>query len=101
MKFVSNTAYDQIADWYDAWVSSLGLDDDPVFACVERFTGGVDGLRICEIGTGQGRVARRLVDPAEADEHRTGDDAGHDDRPPCHRRVDVLRLPEARVVDRA
>jgi len=62
VKFVSNTAYDQIADWYDAWVSSLGLDDDPVFASVERLMGGVDGLRICEIGTGQGRVARRLVE---------------------------------------
>jgi ubiquinone/menaquinone biosynthesis C-methylase UbiE len=62
VKFVSNAAYDQIADWYDAWVNSLGLDDDPVFACVERLMGAVDGLRICEIGTGQGRVARRMAE---------------------------------------
>jgi ubiquinone/menaquinone biosynthesis C-methylase UbiE len=62
VKFVSSGAYDEIADWYDAWVNSLGLDEDPVFECVERLMGAIEDLRICEIGTGQGRVARRLAE---------------------------------------
>jgi ubiquinone/menaquinone biosynthesis C-methylase UbiE len=62
VKFVSSTAYDEIADWYEDWVSSFGLEDDAVFEHAERLMGSVEGLRICEIGTGQGRVARHLAE---------------------------------------
>jgi len=30
------TAYDAIADWYDAWVGSLPLDDDPYLRALRR-----------------------------------------------------------------
>ncbi|HZP80175.1 MAG TPA: class I SAM-dependent methyltransferase [Chthonomonadaceae bacterium] len=53
-------AYDEIAAWYDDWVGPV--EDDPFFAQVETFLGEVAGQRLCDLGCGQGRVARYLAD---------------------------------------
>ena len=51
-------SYDEIAAWYDAWVSDPR--GDPLFAAVEALLGEVAGLRVCDLACGQGRVARYL-----------------------------------------
>lgn len=52
------SAYDAIADWYDAWVGSGDLQDDP---SVATLLGDVRGQRVCDLAGGQGRVARFLA----------------------------------------
>jgi ubiquinone/menaquinone biosynthesis C-methylase UbiE len=59
---VAPSAYDAIAEWYDAWLGSASLADDTVFAAVESLMGDVEGLRVCDLACGQGRVARHLAD---------------------------------------
>lgn len=56
------SAYDAIADWYDAWVGSVSLADDAVFAAAATLMGDVEGLRVCDLACGQGRVTRYLAD---------------------------------------
>jgi ubiquinone/menaquinone biosynthesis C-methylase UbiE len=56
------SAYDEIAEWYDAWLGSGPLRDDPFFAAAEALMGGVRGQRICDLACGQGRVARYLAE---------------------------------------
>lgn len=56
------SVYDEIADWYDGWIGSGSMREDPVFPDVEKIMGPVDGLRICDLACGQGRVARLLAD---------------------------------------
>ena len=56
------TAYDEIAEWYDAWVGDGPLEDDAYYPAVEALIGPVAGLRVCDLGCGQGRVARHLAD---------------------------------------
>lgn len=56
------SVYDEIADWYDNWIGSGTMREDPVFSHVEEIMGPVDGLRICDLACGQGRVARHLAD---------------------------------------
>jgi ubiquinone/menaquinone biosynthesis C-methylase UbiE len=58
---VAVSAYDDIAEWYDHWVSGL-IQDDPYVRAVQTLMGEVAGLRICDLGCGQGRVARHLAD---------------------------------------
>ena len=56
------SAYDEIADWYDTWVGTHAMSDDPYYAPMEALMGDVAGLRVCDLACGQGRVARRLAD---------------------------------------
>jgi ubiquinone/menaquinone biosynthesis C-methylase UbiE len=55
-------SYDDIAEWYDTWVGTHSLRDDPYFQPVEALLGDVAGQRICDLACGQGRVARHLAD---------------------------------------
>lgn len=56
------SSYDEIAEWYDEYVSAGALLDDPFYPMVEKLIGPVSGLRVCDLACGQGRVARRLAD---------------------------------------
>ena len=54
--------YDEIAEWYDAW---LGPEDDvrhDFLVAAEELMGDVAGLRVLDLACGQGRVARRLAE---------------------------------------
>jgi ubiquinone/menaquinone biosynthesis C-methylase UbiE len=54
--------YDDIAEWYDAWIGPHPMSEDPFFQAVEPLIGEVAGQRICDLACGQGRVARHLAD---------------------------------------
>jgi ubiquinone/menaquinone biosynthesis C-methylase UbiE len=54
--------YDEIAEWYDQWVGTYPMHDDPYFAALEALMGNVAGQRICDLACGQGRVSRYLAD---------------------------------------
>lgn len=56
------SAYDEIAEWYDAWVGGDSMPEDDFFRAVASLMGDVGGLRVCDLGCGQGRVARYLAD---------------------------------------
>jgi ubiquinone/menaquinone biosynthesis C-methylase UbiE len=53
--------YDDIAEWYDAWVGTRSMREDPYFPAMEALMGEVVGRRICDLACGQGRVARHLA----------------------------------------
>jgi 2-polyprenyl-3-methyl-5-hydroxy-6-metoxy-1,4-benzoquinol methylase len=53
--------YDDIAEWYDAWVRVTPLADDPIFQATRALIGPVAGLRICDLACGQGWFARVLA----------------------------------------
>ena len=55
------SSYDEIAEWYDNWVGTHSMSDDPYFRAVEALIGDVVGQRICDLACGQGRVARYLA----------------------------------------
>jgi len=54
--------YDDIAEWYDQWVGTHSMHDDPFFAAVEALMGEISERRICDLACGQGRVSRYLAD---------------------------------------
>lgn len=54
--------YDDIAEWYDTWIGTHSMRQDPFFPTVEALIGEVAGQRICDFACGQGRVARHLAD---------------------------------------
>ncbi len=54
--------YDDIAEWYDQWVSTHSIEEDPFFLAVDTLIGEVAGKRICDLACGQGRIARQLAD---------------------------------------
>jgi 2-polyprenyl-3-methyl-5-hydroxy-6-metoxy-1,4-benzoquinol methylase len=56
------SSYDEIAEWYDNWVGTHSMSDDPYFGAVEALMGEITGQRICDLACGQGRVARHLAD---------------------------------------
>jgi ubiquinone/menaquinone biosynthesis C-methylase UbiE len=56
------SSYDEIAEWYDNWVGTHSMSDDPYFRAAEALMGEVAGQRICDLACGQGRVARHLAD---------------------------------------
>lgn len=56
------STYDDIAEWYDGWVGTHSMRDDPFFPAVEALMGEVAGRRVCDLACGQGRVARHLAD---------------------------------------
>jgi ubiquinone/menaquinone biosynthesis C-methylase UbiE len=53
--------YDDIAEWYDEWIGTHAMREDPYFPAVEALMGDVGGQRICDLACGQGRVARHLA----------------------------------------
>lgn len=55
------SSYDEIAEWYDSWVGTHSMSDDPYFRAIEALIGDVAGQRICDLACGQGRVARHLA----------------------------------------
>jgi ubiquinone/menaquinone biosynthesis C-methylase UbiE len=55
------STYDDIAEWYDGWVSG-SIDEDPSVSEVQALMGDVAGQRICDLACGQGRVARHLAE---------------------------------------
>src|SRR5258708_34908715 len=59
---VTLSSYDEIAEWYDTWLGSGSLREDPFFPSVEALIGEVAGQRICDLACGQGRVSRHLAD---------------------------------------
>ena len=54
--------YDDIAEWYDDWVGSEPMSEDPFFPVAELLMGDVSARRVCDLACGQGRVARHLAD---------------------------------------
>ncbi len=56
------STYDDIAEWYDSWVGTHAMGEDPYFQAVEALMGEVAGRRVCDLACGQGRVARHLAD---------------------------------------
>lgn len=56
------SAYDDIAEWYDAWLGAHSMREDAFFPAVEALMGDVAGRRVCDLACGQGRVARYLAD---------------------------------------
>ena len=55
-------AYDEIAEWYDHWLGTHAMPEDPYFPAAEALMGELAGQRICDLACGQGRVARYLAD---------------------------------------
>ncbi|GLV60787.1 hypothetical protein KDH_76060 [Dictyobacter sp. S3.2.2.5] len=53
--------YDDIAEWYDQWIGTSEMGNNPIFAEVAPLLGEVRGQRICDLACGQGRVARHLA----------------------------------------
>jgi len=53
--------YDDIAEWYDQWLGTHTMKEDPLFPAVETLMGNIAGQRICDLACGQGRVARYLA----------------------------------------
>jgi ubiquinone/menaquinone biosynthesis C-methylase UbiE len=56
------STYDDIAEWYDRWVGTHSMGEDPFFPAVEALMGEIEGARICDLACGQGRVTRHLAD---------------------------------------
>ncbi len=54
--------YDDVAEWYDGWIGTGAMREDPFFPAVEALMGEVAGRRICDLACGQGRVSRYLAD---------------------------------------
>lgn len=55
------SAYDSIADWYDQLVRSGALAGDLVLRSLFTMLGDIQGQTICDLGCGQGRIARMLA----------------------------------------
>jgi ubiquinone/menaquinone biosynthesis C-methylase UbiE len=58
---LSMKTYDDIAEWYDQWLGTHRMSEDPYFPAVEALLGEISGQRICDLACGQGRVARHLA----------------------------------------
>jgi ubiquinone/menaquinone biosynthesis C-methylase UbiE len=54
-------AYDEIAEWYDTWIGTHAMGDDPFFWAVAELMGDVAGRDVLDLACGQGRVARPLA----------------------------------------
>ena len=53
--------YDDIAEWYDQWIGTHPMSEDPYYSAAEALMGEISGKRICDLACGQGRVARHLA----------------------------------------
>ena len=56
------STYDDVAEWYDAWLGPGSLSDDPFWPAAEALLGEVAGRNVCDLACGQGRVARHMAD---------------------------------------
>jgi SAM-dependent methyltransferase len=56
------TAYDEIAEWYDAWIGGDSMGEHDVAAAADRLMGDISGQRILDLGCGQGKATRPLAD---------------------------------------
>jgi len=56
------SVYDDIADWYDSWLGTSCVREDPFWPAAEALMGDLVGRRVCDLACGQGRVARQLAD---------------------------------------
>jgi 2-polyprenyl-3-methyl-5-hydroxy-6-metoxy-1,4-benzoquinol methylase len=59
---VTMRTYDDIAEWYDRWVGTHSMREDPFFPACEQLMGEAKGARICDLARGQRGVARHLAD---------------------------------------
>lgn len=59
---MTRSPYDEIAEWYDTWLGSGSLREDPFFSSVEALMGPIVGQRVCDLACGQGWVSRHLAD---------------------------------------
>ena len=55
------STYDDIAEWYRERYGVEPVMDDPFFPAVQDLIGDVAGLRLCDLGCGEGRVSRHLA----------------------------------------
>ena len=53
--------YDDIAEWYDEKARDWSYSDGPVASGVFELAGDIVGRRICDLGCGQGALARELA----------------------------------------
>jgi ubiquinone/menaquinone biosynthesis C-methylase UbiE len=53
--------YDDIADWYDAWIDEGALAVDSIYTATRALLGDVSDLYICDLACGQGRISRALA----------------------------------------
>jgi SAM-dependent methyltransferase len=53
---------DDLAEWYERWVGTHSMREDPFFRAGEALMDEVEGARICDLACGQGRVARQRAD---------------------------------------
>lgn len=58
---MAESTYDDIAEWYDSWVGTHSMSEDPFYSAVETLIGEPSGRRILDLACGQGRVARHLA----------------------------------------
>src|SRR5919198_230000 len=58
---MTDSAYDEIAEWYDDSVKSSSLIHDLLLPSLFDLIGNVEGLRVCDLACGQGVVARHLA----------------------------------------
>ncbi|MBI2761091.1 MAG: class I SAM-dependent methyltransferase [Chloroflexi bacterium] len=58
---MTSAAYDEIAEWYDAWVGDDAMQDDFLLPTVQSLLGDVTAQEVCDLGCGQGRIARYLA----------------------------------------
>jgi ubiquinone/menaquinone biosynthesis C-methylase UbiE len=68
---MESSAYDEIADWYDGYLQENPIYQDIVLPQVLEMVGEAGGLTICDVGCGQGWIARVL---ARRGAHLTGVD---------------------------
>jgi SAM-dependent methyltransferase len=59
---MTTRTYDDIAEWYDEWVGSHPMTEDPYFPSVQALMGEIAGQVVCDLACGQGRVSRHLAD---------------------------------------
>jgi 2-polyprenyl-3-methyl-5-hydroxy-6-metoxy-1,4-benzoquinol methylase len=58
---MSQAFYDDIAEWYDGYLSENTPYQEVVLPTLLKFVGNVQGQRICDLGCGQGWLTRELA----------------------------------------
>ena len=53
--------YDEIAEWYDGLVRNWSDGLEPVASAVLELAGDIAGRRVCDLGCGQGLLARQMA----------------------------------------
>jgi ubiquinone/menaquinone biosynthesis C-methylase UbiE len=56
------SSYDDVAEWYDSWLGTGSMRDDPFWPAVEALMGDISGQDVCALACGQGREARHLAE---------------------------------------